>query len=1011
MVYVPGAYIQAAQFAESLGPRGRVTGPWTLKAHLSLVHWLAICFKKVMVQQGYMSISNLSILPRSKCVSGRLILHGILLALALVVLITTARAQAQQYVIATYAGTPTRTPAPAASVPIGTPTGIAADGAGNVYFTNSTGSAFKVAPNGTLTRIAGNGRSGYSGDGGLATQAQLFSARGLAIDGVGNLFINDQGRVRRVSPDGIITTVAGNGTLNSFGDGGPAVDAGIVPIDITTDRAGNLYVTDLQRIRKISLSGLITTVAGNDGHGFSGDGGPATAARLFNPHGITLDSFGNLFIADTGNARIRKISANGTISTIAGNGTAGVSGDGGPASAALLWWPAAVAVDSAGNLLVADAYAARIRKVSTAGIITTIAGTGVAGFAGDGGPALNAQLIFPSGIAVDGLGNIFIVDSNSLDPNNQRIRKISSLGIITTIASGISGDSLGDGGQATSAYLNSPQGLAMNSAGDLFIAEAGGNRVRKVSPSGIIRTVAGNGIPGFAGDNGLATNAELNHPQAVAVDSMSNLFIADAWNARTRKVSPDGIITTVAGNGVWSYMGDGGRATSASIGVPSSLAADTSGNLFIAAGSQVRKVSPEGIISTVAGTSRFGFFSGDGGPAVNAYLGSLLGVATDDKGNLFIADTLNNRIRQVSTDGVINTVAGNGQEAFSGDGGPAVSASLGFPYAVAADSAGNLFIVDGDNCRIRKVSVDGIITTIAGKGCFGYSGDGGPAFTASLNAPKNLTVDLAGNVYVTDQYSGAYVTDQYNGAVRVLRPVNESLLIGGLADAASQRPDPVAPGKIVVIYGVGLGPSQLIQNQANNGQLGTIAGGTSVYFNGIAAPVLYASATQVAAIVPYAITGSEAQVTVSYQGRLSSAFLVRVAPANPNIFTRNQTGSGQAAAINSADGTFNSAANPVAIGDFISLYATGEGQTVPATQDGAVAVSTSTRPRLPVRLTIGGIEAAVQYAGNAPGQVTGLLQINVQIPDGVTPGGYVPVAVQVGDAVSGPGVWIAVSGK
>ena len=237
------------------------------------------------------------------------------------------------------------------------------------------------------------------------------------------------------------------------------------------------------------------------------------------------------------------------------------------------------------------------------------------------------------------------------------------------------------------------------------------------------------------------------------------------------------------------------------------------------------------------------------------------------------------------------------------------------------------------------------------------------------------------------------------------------MLIGTVVDAASQRADPISPGKIVVIYGGGLGPDQLVQNQASNGQFGTELSGTKVSFNGTAAPILYASAMQVAVVVPYGVTGTSAQVTVTYQGQLSNAVTVPVSSSAPSLFTLNQTGAGQAAAIN-ADGTANTAAKPVKIGGFISLYATGEGQTSPGGVDGKVGGSTPVHPVLPVSVTVGGIPATVQYFGSLQGQVAGLMQVNVQIPNGVQPGGYVPVVLKVGDASTTDGaVWIAVAGN
>jgi uncharacterized protein (TIGR03437 family) len=262
-----------------------------------------------------------------------------------------------------------------------------------------------------------------------------------------------------------------------------------------------------------------------------------------------------------------------------------------------------------------------------------------------------------------------------------------------------------------------------------------------------------------------------------------------------------------------------------------------------------------------------------------------------------------------------------------------------------------------------------------------------------------MAVDAAGNLYVADSE---------NNVVRILRPANRPVLIGAVVDAASQRDDPATPGKIVVVYGSGLGPSALIQNQPSNGQFGTELAGTRVTFNEIAAPILYTSATQVAAIVPYAVTGTT-QVTVAYQGEVSASFTVPVTASAPSLFTLNQTGAGQAAAINAVDGTVNTALSPVRIGGYISLYASGEGETMPGGVDGRIAGLTPTGPISRVSVTVGGIPATVLYAGSAPGQVAGLMQVNVQIPSGVQPGGYVPVVLQVGDRASSPAVWIAVA--
>jgi len=327
------------------------------------------------------------------------------------------------------------------------------------------------------------------------------------------------------------------------------------------------------------------------------------------------------------------------IKTVAGNGTSGYSGDGGSADSAELFNPSGVAVDASGNLFIADLNNHRIRKVSTNGIITTVAGNGGAGYSGDGGSATSAELNQPAGVAVDASGNVFISDLESV------IRKVSTNGIITTVAGGGT-NGLGDGGSADSAELGYPIGVAVDASGNLFIADLNNHRIRKVSTNGIITTVAGNGTSGYSGDGGSADSAELFHPSGVAVDASGNLFIADQGNHRIRKVSTNGIITTVAGNGTAGYSGDGDSATSAELYEPASVAVDASGNVFISdLENVIRKVSTNGIITTVAGGGTNGL--GDGGSADSAELYHPYGMAVDASGNLFIADDFNNRIREV----------------------------------------------------------------------------------------------------------------------------------------------------------------------------------------------------------------------------------------------------------------------------------------------------------------------------------------------------------------------------
>jgi trimeric autotransporter adhesin len=610
-----------------------------------------------------------------------------------------------------------------------------------LFFVQLSSSGF--AQSGIITTYVG---PGLPVNGAQATTQAIDNPYSVAADGIGGFYVASytQNRVYRVAADGSVNLIAGSGTAGYGGDGGFASMAQLnSPEGVAVDTAGNLYIADSQnhRIRKVTTAGVISTVAGNGTRGDSGDGGPATAAQLNSPTGVAVDAAGNLYIADNFNERIRKVTAAGLISTVAGNGTSGYSGDGGLATAAQLSNPSSVAVDTAGNLYIADTYNQRIRKVTTAGVIIAVAGTGTSGYSGDGGSATAAQLNSPTGVAVDTTGNIYFADTA-----NARIRKVTAVGLIGTVAgNGTSGFS-GDGGSATSAQLSYPTGVAVDSAGNLYIALGDNNRVRKVTAAGLISTVAGNGTSGYSGDGGPAAVAQLYTPGSVAIDTAGNLYIADTGNHRIRKVTAAGVIITVAGNGTSGYSGDGGPATAAQLSC-SGVAVDTAGNLYIAdsVNQRIRKVTAAGLINTVAGNGTSGY-SGDGGPAAVAQLSSPGSVAIDTAGNLYIADRGNLRIRKITAAGMITTVAGNGSAGYSGDGDAATNAGLNDPAGVAVDTAGNLYIVDRLNYYIggtykpgiRKVTTTGIISTVAAR---------------PLINPSSVAVDTAGNLYIFDTYS------------------------------------------------------------------------------------------------------------------------------------------------------------------------------------------------------------------------------------------------------------------
>ena len=905
----------------------------------------------------------------------------------------------QQYLVSTVAGgAPPSTPAPAGSAPIGKTAGVATDSAGNIYF-SAGNSVFRVSPAGTLTLVAGNGRAGFSGDGGPAVNAQLNAPHGVAVDGSGNVYIADSqnNRVRVVTSDGVIRTFAGNGLISpggprTYNDGGPATDGLLhLPLGVAVGTAGNVYIADTgdNIIRKVDANGIITTVAGDSYASYAGDGGNAVDAELNKPADVAVDSSGNLYIADTNNAAIRKVTTDGLITRFAGNLSIGYSGDGGDATAAGLIAPLSVALDSSGNLFIVENGDSRIRKVDTKNMISTVAGTGVAGFAGDGSTADKAQLNWPTGVAVDSSGNIYVADSLNL-----RIRKIASGNISTVAGNGVLSYS-GDGGAATAAQLRAPEGLAVDAAGNLYVSDTGNNVVRRITPGGTITTWAGNGNAGFGGDGGAAGSAQLNSPLGLAVDTAGNLYIADSGNARVRRVTAAGNISTVAGNGTSGFGGDGGSATGANLNTPSDVAVDAAGNLYIAdlSNNRVRKVTPAGTITTVAGNGNGGY-SGDGGHAADARLRLPRAVAVDAAGNLYIADSGNRAVREVNTAGQISTIAGNPFSGAQGDGGPALNAQLGTPSGIAVDGAGNVYISDG-GAQVRKIS-NGFIATIAGNGIAGYSGDGSTGAFAQLNVPTALAIGTEGTVYVAD--TG-------NNAVRALEPQGNGLQIRTVANGASNGGTAVAPGEVVTIYGANLGPANLVKaGLTSGGSLPLTLAGTTVYFNNTPAPLLYTSAGQVAAFVPFDLTGSTVRVAVSYQGQVgvSQAPVTAVAPA---LFTVGG-GTGQAVAFNQ-DGSLADAGHPAEAGSYVSFYATGTGATNPAGVAGTVSGAAPAATVVPVTANVGGLPATVQYAGAAPGQLAGVSQINIQIPPGL-PAGDVPVVIQMGGSSSQAGVTIAV---
>jgi len=962
-----------------------------------------------------------------------------LLGVSLSILAIACSASGQTYTINSIAGGGLPLGLSARSASLGTTTGVAVDSAGNVLIVlASYAMVVRIdAATGNLSPVAGNGTAGYSGDGGSATSAQLNNPQGVAVDKSGNVYIADAGNVvvRKVS----------NGTITTMGNAGGYVSG--YPVGIAVDSAGNVYIPDMNahRIIKYPPGGSATTFAGNGAAGYSGDNGPALQAELSYPTGVAVDAAGNVYIADHANSAVRQVSPAGIITTVAGNGKPGYNGDDIHATTAQLYYPDEVAVDSDGNVYIADIGNSRIRKV-TRGVISTVAematesiavdaagnvyaaGTAATGqvieisngtakpiaggsqTSGGNGPATSAQLYSPRGVAVDGSGNVFIADTY-----NQALREVSN-GAIASIA-----------GQW------SPWGLATDAAGNLYAAD--GDLVKMVTPAGVVATVAGTGTAGYNGDNIPATSAQLHGPRAVAVDSAGNLYIADTGNNRIRKVS-GGVITTVAGTAVGGYNGDGMAATAAELGMPQTIAVDSAGNLYIADTSNylVREVS-NGLIATLAGN---GTAVGEGLPATAAQLGLPSGIALDSLGSWYVTNQRDrvvyipgnwytmpgNRLLKVSG-GISHTIAGDGTAAFGGDGGPATGAQLYGPTAVTVDSSGAVYVADSGNNRIRMLSPSGasctfsvsplsdtavaasggslVVNVQTAPGC-AWAALGLPGWiapppgwtTGAGSGSVTLTVaaDPGPTRSAVFSVAGATVLVTQEGVGTA-----PSILAGGVVNAANFSA-PLAPGSIASAFG-----NFLVTAQAGytGSPVPTSLLGLSLPINaGTLAPLFFVSNGQVNFQVPWELSGQTQTILAgTLNGTTGAAQTVSLAPFAPAIFATNGQGMGQGAILDSSYNLVDST-HPAAAGStYVSIYCTGLGPVTnrPVTGAPALVDPLSWTTAVPT-VTIGGAPAdTVTFYGLAPGYV-GLYQVNALVPAAAANGNAVPVTIMIGGAVS-----------
>ena len=619
------------------------------------------------------------------------------------------------------------------------PHDLALDRHGNIYFSDLLNQTYRRIDytTGTITRVVGSGRAGRGGDGGLATDAELDTTSGIAVDRNDNIFISSEwgNNIRRVDAEtGIIKTFAG-------------LNARHYPSESGNNRPG--------------LQGVLGTTFGWEPglslKGYHGDGGPASEAAFHHPEHLAFDSLGDLYVCDNSNNRIRKIDMeSGIITTVLGNGQPASNGDGGPAIEASTNMPDAICIDAHDNLFVAEKHGFRVRRVDAAtGTVTTLVGTGIPGYGEEGLPGgETACNSCESGLWADHDGTVLWSDCSG------RVRRYDgATGIITTVLGGIG---VGDGGPASEAYLSGPGGISVGPGGDIFFADIWNQRIRVIrEASGVIESVAGDGARASGGDDGPALEASLGSPHDVSVDSEGSVVVTDTRHGRLRGIDDNGIIRSVAGTGFQWDGGEGAPARATSLFHVQAVVHAENGDVYVGdAIGRIRRIDAgTGLTSTVAGIGIQGY-TGDGRPAVESRIGSPTAMALDAAGSLYFADSAYHVVRKVDTRGIITTLAGTGRPGFSQDGTLATEALLDEPRGVAVGADGAVYIYDSGNNRVRGIGEDGLLTTVAGTDDGGDSGDGGPAADAHLNEPHGLCL-------YTDEI--LLISDHYNNRIRAVR--------------------------------------------------------------------------------------------------------------------------------------------------------------------------------------------------------------------------------------------------
>jgi uncharacterized protein (TIGR03437 family) len=886
---------------------------------------------------------------------------------------------------------------PAAAASLSAPTGIAIDALNNVYIADTLNQRVReITPDGIIQTIAGNGTAAYGKEGVTATTSPLAYPSSVEVDAAGNVYIGELYRIRKLTPNGLISTVAGNGSTPADG---PAINSAIGSmVGLAVDASSNLYLADADynMVRMISPIGRITTLAGSQSAGFSGDGSSGSRAFLDGPIGVSVDPKGNIYIADEYNHRIRMLAVSGIISTVAGS--THFAGDGGPATTALLHRPEHAVKDSAGNLYISDTDNNRIRKVGPTGVISTYAGTGACSYGGDNGLASLATLCQPEGLAFDATGNLYVADWG-----NCVVRRIDTKGIITTYAGSGTCGAPKFHSTTASVQFEGPYGLAFDSLGDLYISDNTANIVMRVCCGGDVDPFAGTGTAGSGGDGGLALSAKLNAPAHLAFGPDGSLYISDGGNNSVRKVTTQLIITTVVGA---QSCCAAGNPSGISLTNPDGLFVDASSDVYVAwTGSDVlTKTTSSGATSIIAGSGADGF-TGDGGLAANAALSGPAGLWQDTSGDLYLADYFNNRVRKLTVDSLTGMAATSGDNQ-SGN----VQTALPKPLAVTLTFRAGVGI---PGIPVSFAVTSGTAILSAQTTTTDASGSAGVAVTLG---------STAGPIVVTATTAGASPVTFHLTATPVI-PL-PTIGANGIVGAGGSTPPvtELSPGGFATIYGSNFAPAGTFA-QAQGSVWPTQLAGVCVLVNGTAAFVTFVSPTQInfqAPSIPVNTT-----VTVQVESNCGAADALESAvqpvatlPATPEFlyWVKNASGQNPVVAVNAVTNAYIGAVGlipgltfvPAKAGDILTIYGVSFGATNPAVVPGTPpAAGASSVYTAAVQLgTLNLDPGAILYAGVSPG-TAGLYQLNIQVPQNLPDGDY-PLVLTLGAFSTPAGGFITV---